>query len=401
MTTSIVEHMKQITKLKIALTIAPSLFWMIVAVLYFTEGKGLSTSEVFQLVGWYYFLGILFEYPTGVIGDYYSHKLSVFLGYVICVIGLVWLLFAGGYWGVFIFYFLYALGASLIMGSDWALLHSVSDNFKNDLSDLKIWSGFMRALEMVAAGILTKIFGLEVAIYLTIIAFMIGGMLLLTISEPVVSTGKSKNRIPKKKHLINLIGSEVKAMWKLSWDGLKKVACSSKLAGVLFLGALTGAFAMLLKWLLNPFFLYLQIDLQWWGIIGGAGFLFVSLGTWLYKKDKIIVESSKGLLFLLMVFAGSIFFLGVKPVALLALAVFQISRGAIGTKLTVDLNKLIKDNERASIMSLKSVVRKVFISILSVVVGFLLGHFGFSVTVTVLAVVLLGGSLFILTLMND
>ncbi len=45
-------------KVKIALVIAPSLFWVIIAMIYITQNKGLSADQFFGLIGIYYILCI-------------------------------------------------------------------------------------------------------------------------------------------------------------------------------------------------------------------------------------------------------------------------------------------------------------------------------------------------------
>ena len=73
---------------------------------------------------------VVLEYPTGVSGDQYSHKFSVLSGLLSTALGFFLLSMDGSY-----LFFLFsssfvALGLSLIYGSDTALLHSVSMDFK-------------------------------------------------------------------------------------------------------------------------------------------------------------------------------------------------------------------------------------------------------------------------------
>lgn len=73
--------MQDLTKIKIAKILFSARFWVATFVYYLTT-RGIPTGEVFYLMGIYYVASLLFEYPTGVIGDYYSHRISVYLGYL-------------------------------------------------------------------------------------------------------------------------------------------------------------------------------------------------------------------------------------------------------------------------------------------------------------------------------
>ena len=109
-------------------------FWISIVVFYF-QSRDLSTEQVFQLVSLYSIAIVVFEYPTGVIGDFFSHKTSVTLGYLVTGISVFILGFDGSYLYYIFVLLLGALGISLISGSDTAVLHSVSKDFDKDYSD--------------------------------------------------------------------------------------------------------------------------------------------------------------------------------------------------------------------------------------------------------------------------
>lgn len=265
------------------------------------------------------------------------------------------------------------------MGNNWALLHSFSRNFKNDLSDIKMFSGLMRGMEMFLAGILVIRFGLEITIYLSIAFFILGFIILLTTKDGV------DEQLKNNKGNIFIFGL----------GGLKKAMSSKYLLGTLLLIGLFGSFFMFVKWLLNPFFIFLNIDLFWWGIVASVGLLGASLGSLLYKKLP-----KNGLLILLFLFIGSLSLLSVKNVAIAVsgLFFFQVIRGILSVKLSVLLNSLINDKERASLMSLASFLRKIFISLISMIVGYILNLYSFPMVIFVLVLLIIISSGFILSL---
>ena len=76
-------------------------------------------------------LGVL-EYPTGVVADYFGHKISHILGTFLAFISyLLFIVSTNIYWIVLVL-FLVSVGRTLESRSDVAILHSISKNFKKD-----------------------------------------------------------------------------------------------------------------------------------------------------------------------------------------------------------------------------------------------------------------------------
>ena len=86
--------MTAVTKIKIAKILYNARFWAAISVLYMMS-RGFTTGEAFFIGGWYYLFSLLLEYPTGVIGDRFSHRLSVTLGYLILATGFFFMTESG------------------------------------------------------------------------------------------------------------------------------------------------------------------------------------------------------------------------------------------------------------------------------------------------------------------
>ena len=67
-------------------------------------------------------------------------------------------------------------------------------------------------------------------------------------------------------------------------------------------------------------------------------------------------------------------------------------RGALSTKLTVEINKVIRDENRASILSLKSLLLKLMASAIVFVTGFVLDRWSFFVLMVFLSIIIGGVS---------
>lgn len=362
--------MSNIQKVKVALVLSSGVFWAIVIV-SFLMSKGFSKGEVFQFIGGYYILTVLLEYPTGVIGDYFSHKFSVISGYLLLALGMFYLtIFSQSFLGVASFYLIYALGASLISGSSTALLHTVSKNFRKDLVQVKFYSVLITAFGF-AFGAWLGSFNLNYPFYLTGLLFFLAGMILFSV--------KAKQKKNQQENLFLAAG-----------DGLKYFLRNKVAMYLVGISALTGAFFYNLKWLYNALFLELNFDIKYGGIVAGVALLFVSLGIVFYQKSKI---KSITLNLLLLGLIVAMLLMGATRYLFISLAgilLVNFIRGILSTKLVVEINKTVRDENRASILSLKSLLLKLTASLIVFITGFVLDRWSFSILMSVLGLTMGG-----------
>ena len=326
--------MTDLTKVKIAKILFSARFWVATMVLYLTS-REISTAHVFQLIGFYYVMSVLLEYPTGVIGDYYSHRISVFLGYIILAFSYILLSFSGGILFYAVTLFLLALGGALVSGSDNALLHTVSKDFKKDFSQVKSYGIVVTFLAVSIGGFVSAI-DLRIPLYLTAI-FLIGA------SFMVIAT---KIRVRGKTDDNNLIGVGI--------EGLKYAINNKQLFNIMIVSGLIGAFFFSFKWLYNPLFQRLELNVATWGILAGVATLLIAVGIKFYSKF-----SKLNVMIATFILIASILLIGITAMPVVALAGMFLShlmRGYFETKLMVDMNAVITKSVRSSVLSLNSLL---------------------------------------------
>ena len=172
-----------------------------------------------------------------------------------------------------------------------------------------------------------------------------------------------------------------------SLEGLKHTRDNALLRHLMFLSATLGAFFLSFKWFYNPLFMSLNIDVAYWGFIIGFTTFLIAVGTYFYKR-----HSNKNIIlpFLLIILAT--FFIGFTKfagISLMALVFSQLIRGYIDNQLNVELNSAISISSRASILSLKSLVVRLFSSLYIFGAGFILQRDSFFVLMTLTSVILL------------
>jgi len=326
--------MTDLTKVKIAKILFSARFWVATMVLYLTS-RDISTALVFQLIGFYYVMSVLLEYPTGVIGDYYSHRISVFWGYIILALSYILLSLSGTIWFYGLTLFLLALGGSLVSGSDNALLHTVSNNFKKDYSQVKAYGIIVTFLAVSIGGFVSAI-DLRIPLYLTAV-FLIGASVMV-ITTKIRVRGKTENN--------NLIGVGI--------EGLKYAVTNKQLLNIMIVSALIGAFFFSFKWLYNPLFLSLGLNVASWGVLAGIATLLIAVGIKFYEKFSKLNVVIATLILLVAVLSVGITSLPI--IALAGMFVAHLMRGYFETKLMVDMNAVITKSVRSSVLSLNSLL---------------------------------------------
>ncbi|MFZ2193274.1 MAG: hypothetical protein WAV31_03445 [Candidatus Moraniibacteriota bacterium] len=345
--------MNDLTKVKLAKIFFSARFWVATMVLYLTS-RDISTTYVFQLIGFYYVMSVLLEYPTGVIGDYYSHRISVFFGYIILALSYVLLSFSGGilFYGATLF--LLALGGSLVSGSDNALLHAVSSDFKKDYSQVKFYGVVVTFLAVSIGGFVSAI-DLRIPLYLTAI-FLVGA------SFMVITT---KIRVREKTEDNNLLGVGI--------EGLKYSMTNKQLLNIMIVSALIGTFFFSFKWLYNPLFLTLGLNIVSWGVLAGVATLLVAAGVKFYEKF-----SKLNIIIVTLILLVSILSIGITNMPIIALAgmfIAHLMRGYFETKLMVDMNSVITKSVRSSVLSLNSLLIRMGATVFMLTGGIILDRF--------------------------
>jgi len=181
--------MNSLSRLKLAWILSSSAFWISVVIPFFNS-KSIQSDQVFGIISVYYLFIVLLEYPTGVIGDYFSHKLSVSLGFIISCIALSITVFELPMILYYFALFLLALGASLVSGSNEALLYKLSDDFKRDLVNINSVVQIFVLISVTAGGFLGSI-NINIPVILDALGYFMAFLLMLGIKETSGYVSKS------------------------------------------------------------------------------------------------------------------------------------------------------------------------------------------------------------------
>src|ERR1700683_554445 len=356
----------ELAKVKTAMVTGSAVFWIAVIVVYLHD-RGLSLPQIYSLIAIYYGSVVLLEFPTGALGDHYSHKWTAGIGYIVTGGFFFGLGFAGSYWYYALLLLIGSLGITLTSGNDTATLHALSPNFRHDQSQVKFWAAMMQVVTTALGSILLRVnLGLP---------FWLNGCFLLVAAIAMLSVKK----IPQTRASGHPVAT--------AWRALRYVIAHQPVRRLLLLIGAAGAFFLSVKWVFNPLLQGLHIPLALWGTLIGLTLVTPLLGIWIYRRQQVEKKLWPPVgIFVLAVAPLGLTTAGFLPLA--ALYLVMIAYGYLDTDLSIRLNETIKTSERASILSIASLFQRLGTSIYTPIAGLLLARSSLGAVMLITAVVL-------------
>ncbi|MEZ6255212.1 MAG: hypothetical protein R3B92_00320 [Patescibacteria group bacterium] len=327
-------------------------FWGVVAIPFYIY-KGFTIDYAFWLIAIYSYLVIVLEFPTGIIGDHYGHKISVALAGIFNALGFIILLYASHIVGFILAVIALALGLTLNSGSDIALLKKISKDFKKDLKE----SQYVRYLTLTLAFAISGIIGslkLEYTLYLSIITNLLSTIFTLLVKEETKYIVKEK--------LIQTITQSINTI-KTIKNGML----------IIILMSVTGGLGGVAKTIIGSFEEILNINLQIVGLLIAISMGARTVGLYLEKFEFFTVKQWLLILATLYLLATSIViskYIGIT-FYLITLAVVEL----IYFKVKLALSTEVKHTELASVLSLTGLTRKAVVGTILNAIGLASGIF--------------------------
>lgn len=150
-------------KYMMAITIVMSLdFFTSIEMIYFME-KGLPLSKIYMLYSIFSVLIVLLEVPSGYIGDKIGYKTCLCIGYLLGFAGTIGFLIGHSFATMCVSYFFMALMASLLSGTEEALIYDslleYNEEFKFEsiYSKIKSYGYAATIIGSILAGVIAEI----------------------------------------------------------------------------------------------------------------------------------------------------------------------------------------------------------------------------------------------------
>lgn len=365
-------------------------FWMhffsAVLVPFFREWGGISYSRIFFLNSWFMVWNFLLEVPTGTVADFFGRRISLAIGPLVAALGAVVYSSTPNFAVFLAAEVLFATAYTLMSGADEALAYDSlkalgrEESAKRVLANLESWklAGIVTGAllgSLIAAG-----WGVRAPMLFQALPSALCFPLALALFE-IPSATPHPNRA---------------SYGELLRGGLRYFHGHQELRGLCFDMVSVGALTWMVIWLYQPALERSGIDRAWYGTMHATLTVVQivvlsrveTIESWLGSVERYL-QFSAVLPAVCFVVAAVSTNPVVTIVALLLVAAFGLSRGpVIGAR----MNAHIPSEQRATVLSVVSMIRTITIAASNLVVGALADR-SIAVALGVVGVALLGISL--------
>ena len=344
-------------------TFFSAMFFVVPIIVLFLKANGLSFLEIMVIQSSFAVMMVVLEVPTGYLADVKGRRSSMIWGTL--VFTLAWIMYAlsYGFWGFLAAELVMALGWSLLSGADVAMLYDSLSDMGREKEYSKIY-GKVVFIQMSALAVSNVIGGyigainLRWAYYMMIPAFLLAVLFSCMLKEP-----KRHKAIVKKGYL-----KEILEVVKFVLIKNKKLRWLTVYAGIIT------TFLFIGFWAYQPYFELSGLKVAYFGIVFACFQLIAGFsGKYAHVIEKKLGEKySLVMLLVLMVVSFVLMSNFVMLFSFSFVFLQQFVRGFQQTVFSDYFNKLTDSSMRATVMSVKSMVERLFIAVLLPISGVML-----------------------------
>lgn len=330
-------------------------------VLYLTY-KGLPLWQIGVLEGVFHITGFVSEVPTGAIADLMGRKKVIICSRICTLLSCTIMLFADNMWQFAIGFIFSAWGYNLLSGSEEALLYDsfISLNKEDDYykvnSKMEVIIEIAQGLAIFAGGMLAEISFAYCYIAAIVIAVISLGSAML-FQEPEIRSDCKDERVSIKEH------------FHISVQIMKE---NRKVREIILFYAIVFTFYTSIYFYGQKYFLELGLNKVHISVIMLIVGVFSCMGAIMSEK---IFETfkHKTKYIATLVIAGSISFMWFNQIILsvICFIIMGFANSLLYPLQSVTLNRLIPSEQRATIISVSSMMFSMFMILLFPIIGFL------------------------------
>jgi MFS family permease len=327
----------------------------------FYKDMGLSITEIMMLKSVYSIVIVALELPSGYFADVLGRKKTLVIGSFLGALGFIIYSISGSYAGFLVAEIALGAGQSFISGADSAMLYDTLCSGKRE-NEYTRFEGinasvgnFSEAFSGLAGGAIALI-SLRFPFYAQAVIASTAIPAALTLIEPKV-TNKEKNTTLK--DIVKILDTIIIKEKNLRFN--------------LLFSSIIGAATLLMAWFAQPLFEKMLLPLALYGTVWTALNLITGGSSILaHRIEKRLGESGTLktiaiLIPVLMVFSGMVPVVAIIPLLIL----FYFLRGVATPVLKDYINKNTGSEVRATVMSLRDMVIRVFFSMFAPLAGWL------------------------------
>ncbi|MFT5682953.1 MAG: MFS family permease [Myxococcota bacterium] len=337
-------------------------------IVLFWEESGLSTMDIYLLQGLFALWVVLLEVPTGMVADRMGKRASLLAAQVIIAVGFCGYGFADSFLEFLLVEVVIALGASLLSGADSALLFDSLQAVgrEAEFTDQMGRNQGIRMLSFAASTLLGGFVAMEslrMTMWLSAVGPAVAAVVvwLMVDVKPVEARRSMRSEISAYRDLIRSASRFVWRHQEVRWL-------------VLFLSVLTGSAGWLL-WMYQPYMAHIGLPVWAFGVAFAVYNLFAAFSS--RQADRFEKRLGPG-----RVLVG-LALLQILPLPLMASLIggfsflfvlgHQAVRGLARPIISGRIMGFTEDDKRATVLSMVSMLSRLFFAITAPLIGFVNG----------------------------
>lgn len=373
--------------LSIANSLVNALFFLPVVMLFYNY-KGLSMGDFFLIQGIFSLAVFVLEIPTGYIGDLFSRKHTLIIGNFIWIAGyLIWI-FGKGFWAVLSGELIFAVTLSLISGTVEAYLYDLlkkrhkEEKFHQKYAKMEMLGNLMLTISTLTGAFIYQFLGPSIPLWGSIICLIVSTIILILLPD-----------VPESKRIV----AKDKSKWQDILDISKYALRHSELKWLMLFPAVYGMLTLVLMWGLQSVMLFRELPIFMFSVVMGANAFLRTFWSGVSGKilEKINLSGIIKLQCLIIVIAtiGSCIaaYVPQQIVYLCLFLMMMASSSAVLSKISTSvlINHRIKSDERATVLSVGSMVNRIFWALAMIALKPLFDSIGVGATFMVSALLLI------------
>ncbi len=354
---------------------------------FFSEWGGLSYTQIFFLQSWFMAWVFILEIPTGVFADRIGKKKTLLIATIIGALGLATYSMYPNYLIFLIAEFLLALSVALMSGTYDAFFYDYMSNEGIENKSKKFF-GFSHSSRMTGLLItapigayIAKIFGLNITLLFEAGALLIAFIVIASIPSVKLNTNKIQEN----------------SSWKIFKNGANFLRSHKEAKRIAIKMSAIGAAGYFVIWSYQIVLKTIGIPIEQYGwfymLILVAEIIIAGNFTFL---DKLFKSQKQFTLFVAFAVFGSFLLLAFNQ-SILTVLVFIVLAGGFGLTqekyLTAHINQWIPGENRATVLSLISMMQRMFIIIINPIIGLIIDR---SISTALFLVGIIFSAIFIL-----
>lgn len=328
-------------------------------VLFYQE-NGLSMKEVLLVQSFFSIGLILFEIPSGYFSDVVGRKTTIILGSILGFLGLLSYSFSYGFTGFLISELTLGFGASLISGTDSALIYDSLAQLKKE-NDYKKVEGKVGAIQNCSEAIASFLAGflaiisLRTPFYVETIFMFLTIPLAMTLVEPLRHKYENKE-------------GTLKEIYKITKYALHD---NAQIKWLVLYAGFVSASTLTMVWFIQPYFQMVNLPLAYFGIVWGIlNGLVAVFSYYAYRIEAFFGRKTTLISLILISFlAYMLLVISNSLIGILFIVLFYFVRGVSNPVIKDYVNVLIKSEVRATILSIKGFVARLIFAITGPLIG--------------------------------